>query len=280
MALHCSLLPPSPLVVVSTALLLLLQPVVMVTDGGRWEENQHGCRDSAEEESFCSWKCVVFTLQWPGGFCQSLNNESQCRIPANVSGWTIHGLWPQTGASCRCWPMFLSDVQEVEEELSEKWPSLLKSRTSFNFWKDEWKKHGATAACVEGLNSPLRYFQICLKLWAQLDLQRLLEDAGIIPSCERPYQVEDVREVLAPHLGQHPEIQCITDQQNRQVWFQVKIPLSRLLAVGCDAPGDGGRRLPENSGLDASQSPGHPCPRDQPFYYVPIDHQQPWRPCG
>ncbi|CAN9510837.1 unnamed protein product [Ophioblennius macclurei] len=254
----------SLLVVVSTAL------VVMVTIGGGLEEEQGDCRG---EKTFCSWECLIFTLQWPGGFCQSLSNESLCRIPENVQGWTIHGLWPQAKTSCRCWPLFHSDLQELEEELGDEWPSLLKSRTSFNFWKDEWQKHGSTAACAEGLNSPFRYFQMCLKLRAQLDIQRLLDDAGITPSCDQPYQVEDVRKVLAPHLGDRAEIQCVKDQQDRQVWFQVKIPLSRHLAVGCDVHGEEGRGF-------STPSPGHPCPPGQPFYYVPIDHRKPLRPCG
>ncbi|XP_029964304.1 ribonuclease T2-like [Salarias fasciatus] len=277
MEMRCSLL-----VVVSTALLLLRLSVVMVTAGGAREADQHGRRGSAlqDEKTFCSWRCLMFTLQWPGGFCLSLNNQSLCRIPPSVNGWTIHGLWPQTQSCCRCWPMFPSDVQELEEELSEEWPSLLKSRTSFTFWREEWQKHGSTAACVEGLNSPLRYFQICLKLRAQLDIQRFLEDAGITPSCDQPYQVEDVRRVLAPHLGDHPEIQCITDEQGRQVWFQVKIPLSRNLTVGCDSHAEAGGGFWEKSALDSSTSPGHPCPSKEPFYYVPIEHQQPFRPCG
>lgn len=40
--------------------------------------------------------------------------------------------------------------------------------------REEWRKHGACAACVEGMNSPLRYFQICLKLREQFDIQTLV----------------------------------------------------------------------------------------------------------
>ncbi|CAK6983634.1 ribonuclease T2-like [Scomber scombrus] len=74
---------------------------------------------------------------------------------------------------CDCWRMFQSDVQELKDELDEHWPSLVKKRSSFMFWKEEWEKHGACAACVEGMNSPLRYFQICLKLRAQFDFHKL-----------------------------------------------------------------------------------------------------------
>lgn len=258
----------------TAAFLLLLFPVVMTMREGGLEDYKYGCQDS-EDKEFCSWKCMMFTLQWPGGFCQSLYNESLCRIPETVHNWTIHGLWPQSEGSCRCWPVFPSDVEELEAELSQHWPCFLKTRTNFQFWRAEWQKHGATAACVEGLNSPLRYFQICLKLKAQFDIQRILEEADIIPSCERTYQVKDVKRVLVPHLGDKHEIQCVIDDQGRQVWFQVKIPLSRNLTVGCDRHGNADWGPSGESAPGWSDSPGHPCPSKTPFYYIPIHHQQP-----
>ncbi|KAG7240161.1 hypothetical protein INR49_027529 [Caranx melampygus] len=45
--------------------LLLLQLPVPTTLTGHWEEyEQHN------NKSCCSWKCLLFTLQWPAGFCQ------------------------------------------------------------------------------------------------------------------------------------------------------------------------------------------------------------------
>lgn len=269
------------LVALSPALLLLLQLPEIAQ--GHWEDYKYGRQDSElpDKEHYCTWKCVLFTLQWPGGFCQSLNNESLCKIPQSVNSWTIHGLWPlRSLGCCDCWPMFHSDIQELDAELTEHWPSLLKTKSCFQFWKEEWRKHGACAACVEGFNSPLRYFQICLKLKHQFDIRQLLDDAGITPSCDRPYKVEEVHRVLAPHLGDKLEIQCVTDDKNQQVWFQVKIGLSRNLTVGCDHHGDAKDDLPAGSGPGSYPSPGHPCPPGVPFYYLPIDHQQPLRPCG
>ncbi|KAM9359065.1 ribonuclease T2-like isoform 3-T3 [Symphorus nematophorus] len=213
----CSVLP----------LLLSLGPAALVllqlpdysdsTQEEHWQDYKYGPYSSGEKP-FCSWKCLLFTLQWPGAFCQSLDRETLCRIPRSVNNWTIHGLWPQRAMTCcNCWPMFHSDVQELEAELNEYWPSLLKTRSSFHFWREEWEKHGVCAACVEGLNSPLRYFQICLKLRGQFDIQKLLEDAGITPSCDRLYKVAEVHEVLAPHLGDKLEIQCVTDDQGAVV---------------------------------------------------------------
>ncbi|KAI3353822.1 hypothetical protein L3Q82_004850 [Scortum barcoo] len=163
----------------------------------RWEDYKYGRQGSElrDKKDFCTWKCLIFTLQWPGGFCQSLNKETLCKIPESINNWTIHGLW-------------------------------------------------------------------------------LLEDASITPSCERPYKIAEVRQVLTPHLGEKYEIQCVRDDKDREVWFQVKVLLSRNLTVGCDhhgnTEGEPGR----------SPSPGHPCPPEVPFYYFPIDHQQPEKPCG
>ncbi|XP_044210818.1 ribonuclease T2-like [Thunnus albacares] len=274
--MRCSMLPL--LVSLSPAVLVLLQlPDITTTHEGHWEDYKYGRQDHHS----CSWKCLLFTVQWPAGFCQSLNNESLCRIPPSVNNWTIHGLWPlRAQKCCNCWPMFHSDIQELEAELDERWPSLLKTRSSFKFWKAEWEKHGACAACVEGMNSPLRYFQIGLKLHGQFDFHKALEDAGITPSCERPYKVAEVHSVLAPLLGDEHVIQCVTDEKEREVWFQVKIPLSHNLTLGCDHHGDADGDPVVGSGPERDPHPaGHPCPPQIPFYYFPIDHQQPKRPC-
>ncbi|KAF6726225.1 Ribonuclease Oy [Oryzias melastigma] len=264
--MRCSVLP---LVV---TLLLLLPPVAMETQENDFKD---GCQGAAlqDGEHDCTWSCIIFTLQWPGGFCASLFNETLCRIPDGVTGWTIHGLWPQHAQRCcSCWPMFHSDVQELEDELAEYWPSLLTTRSRFQFWKQEWSKHGACAACVEGFNSPQKYFQISLKLRQSFEIQRILEDAGITPSCERRYKVAEVQSVLTPHVGDQYEIQCVVDHRDRQVWFQVKIRMSRDLTLGCSHPDAG-------SGPGSEPSPGHPCPPEVPFFYFPINHQQPERPC-
>ncbi|XP_045929996.1 ribonuclease T2-like isoform X2 [Micropterus dolomieu] len=249
-------------------------PGCTATREGTWEDYKYGHQGSElqDKKHFCSWKCLLFTLQWPAGFCQSLNKETLCRIPQSINNWTIHGLWPlRVKSCCDCWPMFHSDVQELEAELTEHWPSLL---------REEWEKHGVCAACVEGMNSPLRFFQICLKLRGRFDIYKLLEDAAITPSCERPYKVAEVQQVLAPHLGDKHELQCVTDDKDREVWFQVKIPLSRNLTLGCQHHSDANGDPASGSGPGWNPSSGHPCPSQVPFYYFPIDHEEPRRPCG
>ncbi|KAM4628282.1 ribonuclease T2-like isoform 3-T4 [Polymixia lowei] len=186
------------------------------TDTWTRQEHKYGRQNNElnHNKDFCSWKCLKFTLQWPGGFCMSLERWSSCKVPQNIIDWTIHGLWPlRTQFCCDCWPMFPSDVKELDAELSQQWPSLLHSKSSFHFWREEWHKHGACAACVEGMNSPLLYFHISLKLRQLFDFSKVLDEAGIRPSCTQPYKLAEVHSVLAPLLGDYHQIECVTDDK-------------------------------------------------------------------
>lgn len=64
--MHRSLLPL--LVSLSPAILFLL-PGIIVTQEGLWEDYKYGHGD-LDNHNFCTWKCLLFTLQWPGAFCQ------------------------------------------------------------------------------------------------------------------------------------------------------------------------------------------------------------------
>ncbi|KAJ7990298.1 hypothetical protein DPEC_G00298860 [Dallia pectoralis] len=234
-----------------------------------------------QQTKFCTWKCLTFALQWPGSFCLGLNNSTECRIPSNIKNWTIHGLWPlKVQHCCQCWPIFHSDLKELDPELNQFWPSLLKTQSSFNFWKDEWVKHGSCAACVEGINSPARYFQLCLILRRHFDIDRALSaDAGIKPSCNQSYQLDDISGALAPITGndQNAEIQCIKDEKGREVLVQLKILLSRNLTLGCH-PKEGRGAEPEPV-WQGPNSPAHPCPQKSAIFYFPISYEHPRQPC-
>ncbi|KAL0972827.1 hypothetical protein UPYG_G00195250 [Umbra pygmaea] len=259
----------------SPVLLLLasLTSLALTLDSDHSNADQH--------KKFCTWKCLKFTLQWPGSFCVGLNNSTKCKIPTSIQNWTIHGLWPShVQDCCECWPIFHSDLKELDPELSQFWPSLLKAQSSFNFWKDEWIKHGSCAGCVEGMNSPLRYFQICLKLRKKFDIDRALnDDAGIKPSCNQSYQYKEIKHALAPITGDDPDaqIQCITDSKGREILFQVKIPLSRNLTFGCH---DGRQDAESESTQHWNTYSAHPCQLKSSIFYFPINYNNPHQPCG
>lgn len=69
--------------------------------------------------------------------------------------------------------------------------------------------------------------------------------------------------------------------QDRQLWFQLKIRLSRNLTLGCDPHGDAEEDLESRSSPGWQRTlPGHPCLPHVPFYYLPIDHEHPESPCN
>uniref|UniRef100_A0A8C9WT06 Uncharacterized protein n=1 Tax=Scleropages formosus TaxID=113540 RepID=A0A8C9WT06_SCLFO len=117
--------------------------------------------------------------------------------------------------------------------------------------KNEWIKHGSCAACKEGMNSPTRYFQVSLKLRRHFNIDKILNTAGIVPSCNNPYK-------------------------GREVWFQVKIYLYQNFTLGCHTYDQ--EKLRDAHTLWSSSS-GHPCPQQGPVFYFPIKYEDPLHPC-
>ncbi|XP_028680181.1 ribonuclease T2-like [Erpetoichthys calabaricus] len=223
------------------------------------------------QAKFCSWECMKFTLMWPGTYCVSLK-KLKCSIPANVKGWTIHGLWPMIHNEncCDCWPIFRSDLDVLEPQLSMLWPTLIQNKSSFSFWQEEWRRHGACAGCVEGMNSPTKYFQTALKLRGNFDVDRALQTAGVFPSCNVSYNYNQLYSTLRPIVGDVLTIQCVQDHKGRQVWVQLKITMTKTFTLGCN-------KLQASE--DSQEPPGHPCPRTEPIFYFPIHRENPAEPC-
>ena len=53
-----------------------------------------------------------------------------CQIPDNVTGWTIHGLWPSCNGGfgpeyCNnSWPLTTSSIYDLEDKLRAQWKSF------------------------------------------------------------------------------------------------------------------------------------------------------------
>uniref|UniRef100_A0A672LBI4 Ribonuclease Oy-like n=1 Tax=Sinocyclocheilus grahami TaxID=75366 RepID=A0A672LBI4_SINGR len=202
--------------------------------------------------SSCNWTCMHLTLQWPGSFCIGINNKTICKIPQTVQNWTIHGLWPvRTGHCCDCWPIYHSHLQEIEPELTQLWPSLIKGKHFFYFWRDEWIKHGTCAGCEESMGSPLLYFQVSVKLRKLFDIDNILESSGIKTSCDVSYK-------------------------GREAWIQLKVHLFRNQTLGCT-------KQEQEQNFDRFSwfnSTGHPCPKNTTIFYFPINYENPHEPCN
>ncbi|XP_072548164.1 ribonuclease T2-like [Salminus brasiliensis] len=229
------------------------------------------------QRHFCNWTCMIFTIQWPGSFCLSIDNKNICKIPQNIHNWTIHGLWPMHAHSCcSCWPVFQSHLQELELELSQLWPSFIKTKSNFTFWKDEWFKHGTCAACVESMGSPAYYFRTSLKLRMLFDIDNALTNTGIKPSCNISYKQEELHAALGPLLGDNYALQCVKDEKEREAWVQLKIYISKNITLGCHKE-EKEEMLKITSASNTSS--GHPCPENTTIFYFPIDHEHPKHPC-
>ncbi|XP_056329289.1 ribonuclease T2-like [Danio aesculapii] len=236
-----------------------------------------GCYYETVMKHSCNWTCMLLTLQWPGSFCIGLTNKTICKIPLTIQNWTIHGLWPtHTGLCCNCWPIFHSHLQEIEPELTQLWPSLIKGKNFFNFWREEWIKHGTCAGCDEAMGSPLLYFQTAVKLRKLFDINSVLESSGIKASCEVSYKYDEISRALASLLGDNYDLQCVTDSKGREAWIQLKIHLSRNQTIGCPTE----ERDEAFYKLAWYKSPGHPCPKNTTIFFVPINYDNPHEPCN
>ncbi|XP_041035040.1 ribonuclease T2-like isoform X3 [Carcharodon carcharias] len=87
----------------------------------------------ADMKDSCHWKCLEFAQLWPGSFCMTFL-KIPCRIPKQVDGWTIHGLWPDGKTGCnRTWKLTQKDIDDLQVDLRHYWPSLVK-KDAFKFW--------------------------------------------------------------------------------------------------------------------------------------------------
>ncbi|TRY89850.1 hypothetical protein DNTS_024917, partial [Danionella cerebrum] len=137
--------------------------------------------------------------------------------------------------------------QEIESDLKELWPSLVKKLDNFHFWQQEWIKHGTCAGCEETFGSPLLYFQAAVKLRKLFDIDSILGSSGIKASCEVSYK-------------------------GREAWIQLKIHISRDQTLGC----------PKQLGdlkFGWLPSLAHPCPKNESIFLVPINYENPHEPC-
>ncbi|XP_075718566.1 ribonuclease T2 [Rhinoderma darwinii] len=163
--------------------------------------------DSWVSRKHTDWNKLILVHQWPVTVCMMA--EKHCESLPNY--WTLHGLWPDKSEMCNCsWPLDLSNIQDLLEEMNKWWPDILHPNGSY-FWKHEWKKHGTCAASLLCLNSQHKYFGKGLELYSSLDLNSVLEKYGIKPS--NTYQVKEIKDAILNAYGIEAKVQCIPPQQ-------------------------------------------------------------------
>ncbi|TSN48503.1 Ribosomal protein S6 kinase alpha-3 [Bagarius yarrelli] len=158
------------------------------------------------------WTKLILTHHWPQTFCTIEN------CTANFTYWTLHGLWPNTGAECNVsWHFNASLIEDLLPEMRTFWPDLLRPKST-SFWKHEWSKHGTCAAKEEAMDTQHKYFSKALELYHKLDLDSVLKKSNIIPS-KNYYKLTDVEASINNSYGVTPKIQCVSHQKESQ--FQI-----------------------------------------------------------
>lgn len=159
-----------------------------------------------------SWDYLIFTQQWIPAVCHD-PIKMKCFIPKNVTGWTIHGIWPGKYSShdisfCnKSWHFNVEELQTILEKLNLEWPSD-EEKNYATFWKHEWEKHGTCVATLPELNSILKYFSGGLNFSDVYNLTKALGNSGIVPNTTKPYLVTDVSNAITSAFGKTSVLQC------------------------------------------------------------------------
>jgi len=176
----------------------------------------------------------VFTQQWPVSNCLTASSHDQCEIPANVSGWLIHGLWPTNYQGS--YPSYCDDDYEFNDaEISSIWGLLAKYWTNLyhdsavdSFWEHEWDKHGTCAYTAHDVSSEFDYFNMTLGFHFRYPVGQWLLDAGIAPNNTKIQNADVMRNVISDKVGKQTIFQCTYDQDtNEHIVNQIEICLDR-----------------------------------------------------
>uniref|UniRef100_A0ACD5YY59 Uncharacterized protein n=1 Tax=Avena sativa TaxID=4498 RepID=A0ACD5YY59_AVESA len=197
---------------------------------------------SAEEFDF-----FYLVQQWPGSFCDT---KKGCCFPDTgkpAADFGIHGLWPNyakcktrhdllvdgaapglemvTKRKKKCWPEFCNNgeplkiaaIADLLKQLEANWPTLAcKSGKSFDFWSQEWKKHGTCSDLGQH-----GYFATSLGFKAQYNLTAILADAGIVPSDDKTYFLSSIKDAIKEGTGFTANIECNRGVAGETQLFQV-----------------------------------------------------------
>lgn len=145
-----------------------------------------------------SYPYYLFTRRWPPTVCQ----EADKCIPdiGKYQRWTIHGLWPEFSNNtwnqyCKNVTFNVDKINSLRAELEQNWPNLLEHKTPESLWKHEWEKHGTCSILNE-----FDYFFKTLNLNKRYDIDKWLNEAGILPHPTRQYHLQEFYNVIRQHF--------------------------------------------------------------------------------
>lgn len=191
---------------------------------------------AADESVDLSWDHMVFAQSWPITDCidhQEKKHKIQvCNLYPNVTGWTVHGIWPtKTGTRgpvyCnKSWCFDERKILDIKPLLLELWPNMFRDTPLDSFWEHEWVKHGTCAAQLRSLHSEHAYFSKGLEWVEKYNVTQVLSDARVVPSSSHTYSVDVIHSALVKGLGTEPIIDCIRAKDGRSLLSQVKVCVS------------------------------------------------------
>lgn len=217
-------------------------------------------------------------------------------IGANDS-WTLHGLWSDKclgGFNQFCNPSWeISDVPGILKDLGEdkllkkmqkNWLNLYGNDASL--WEHEFNKHGTCMSTVNPSCYPkdapqyqyvADFYRSAVGLWETLPSFDFLADAGIYPSEEDTWTVEQWNTALSAHVDNKVvHLGCDHNNHVNELWyfFYLKgsvasgkwIPTDSITSSTCKP---GFKWIPKTYGK--KPSPGKPNPAPGPGKHLNID---------
>ncbi|EDO48544.1 predicted protein [Nematostella vectensis] len=176
------------------------------------------------------WDYFVFSQWWPQSQCYYRNGQTMddkwrftsgnarndC-VPADVTTWTLHGLWPTVGGKAEpvncnsSWPFVESEIQDLEDRMMQRWLAFPDSSKSSarDLWSHEWKKHGTCATDLAETSNEHSYFSMALALNSNCGLLRALASENIIPSDDQMYTVKQVERAISNKYGAKGRVICL-----------------------------------------------------------------------
>ncbi|VFQ88678.1 unnamed protein product [Cuscuta campestris] len=128
------------------------------------------------------------SLQWPRRKCGSEGKGGECCLPKKgkppLNDFIISDFQPVIASlglvpsNCSTTTKYQpSKIADLVPSLEKNWPSLsCPSRDSKNLWREKWVESGT---CSESLLNQHDYFAAALRVQKQINLLKLLADAGI-----------------------------------------------------------------------------------------------------
>lgn len=213
------------------------------------------CENTTAEANTCCFEA-------PSGLIQQVQFWDTDPSTGPSDSWTIHGMWPNY-----CDGTYVEDCDSSRDYTDIT--SLLENQggsdtlsymqtywisddeSNEKFWEHEWSTHGT---CYSTLNpsclpsgSPegadaVAFFETVVSLYKTLPTYSWLEQAGITPSNDQTYTLDQITSALQSSFGAMPSFDC-DDGTISEVyyWFHLKgsavdgqfVPVDALQAGSC-----------------------------------------------